>query len=404
LAHHCLRTFALHWEELAEYEQHYLPTLPAALKEALLSYLSLYGHPGCLDFKSFKILFHNDAESEAASGSEEVRFLDLTGLLNKEYNLRDLEKSLQRPSSVVTRSLNDLCLGPSKSKGKAAVEVAESWEDETDDATTMPININIPFFPNLTRLSLAHPGATAPWTDLLAVSAHLNTLTHLSLAYWPRPSTTPNAVTASMVSQHTTVALGGSHFYSDLDDDWHEAANILRRFSLNTYCLKYLDLEGCSWLQALTWNLVTVGSVTASTSDNDDDAEWSSTSALPGPDWNAAWRQIEHINFSQGWIAANEKALQSVPAGIVAVQLMRYLRDDEKRKAAKHIGVLRRDVTLGEVADWLERERAMRSVLARIQCSRNLVGGKFLNADFGWATNRELSPVYTASRVMATSV
>jgi hypothetical protein len=337
-----------------------------------------------LDFKSLKILFHHDADLESASGSEEVRFLDLTGLLNKDYNLRDLEKSLQRPSSAVTRSLNDLFLGRSRSKGKIAVEVAESWEDETDDTTTIPININIPFFPNLTRLSLAHPGATASWTDLLAVSAHLNTLTHLSLAYWPRPSTTPNAATASMVSQHTTVALGGSHFYSDLDDDWHEAANILRRFSLNTYCLKYLDLEGCSWLQALTWNLDTAGSVTTSRLRNGNDTEWSSTSALPGPDWNAAWRQIEHIHVSQGWIAANEKALQSVPAGIVAVQLMRWLRDDEKRKAAEHMGVLRRDVTVHEVSDWLERERVARGVLAMIQRTRKEVGGKWLDTNFGW--------------------
>jgi hypothetical protein len=57
----------------------------------MLSYLSLYGRKGCLDLRSFKILFQKE--------TEQVRFLDLTGLLGKEYTLRDLEKSLQRPGT-----------------------------------------------------------------------------------------------------------------------------------------------------------------------------------------------------------------------------------------------------------------------------------------------------------------
>lgn len=377
------------WEELAEYEQHYLPTLPIAHKEALLSYLSLYGHAGCLDFKSFKILFQNDKEVEAASGSEEIRFLDLTGLLNRYYTLRDLEKSLQRPSisAVITSSMGDLSLRSPTSKGKLAVEVADSWEDETEKPTIIPSHINIPFFPNLTRLSLAHPGATASWTDLLAISVHLNTLTHLSLAYWPRPSTTPNAATASMVSRHATVALGGSHFYSDLDEDWHEAANILRRFSLNTYCLKYLDLEGCTWLKALTWELPTHPSPNNASSTRIGNAnadEWVATSSSPGPDWNAAWRQIEHLHLSQGWIPADRKSLQSMPAGVVAVQLIRWLRDDEKRKAADDAGVLDRNRTSWEVADWVEREKVARSVVAGVQQVRKGVGGKWVGVEYGW--------------------
>src|SRR4051812_1108218 len=90
LVHQCLRTLALHWEELAEYEQHYLPTIPIHQKEMLLSYLSRYGSQGCLDFKSFKILFQNEKAVEGGSGSEGVRFLDLTGLLNPGYTLLDL--------------------------------------------------------------------------------------------------------------------------------------------------------------------------------------------------------------------------------------------------------------------------------------------------------------------------
>jgi hypothetical protein len=379
----------MYWEDLAEYEQHYLPALPIAFKEALLSYLSLYGYGGCLDFRSFRVLFQNDKEVDAASGSDEIRFLDLSGLLNKEYTLKDLEKSLQRSSAsaAVTSGMSDLSLGTSTSKGKVAVAVADSWEDEIDDSAIIPTNINIPFFPNLTRLSLAQPGVTASWTDLLAISVHLNTLTHLSLAYWPRPSTTPNAATASMVSQHATVALGGSHFYSDLDDDWHEATNILRRFSLNTYCLKYLDLEGCTWLKALTWDLQAHDGTSDASSARTNSVGangWAAASSSPGPDWNAAWRQIEHVHLFQGWIPADRKSLQSMPAGVVAVQLMRWLRDDDKRKAAENAGMLDRSRTSWEVAEWVEREKVARGVVAAVQRVRKGVGGTWLGVEYGW--------------------
>lgn len=257
--HQCLRTLAIHWEELVEYEQHYLPSLPIYLKEALLSYLSVYGERGCLDLESLKILFGSDREVEGGSGSEETRFLDFTGLLNPKYTLVDLKKSLpdSRSKPSATSAMAGLSLTESKGKGIVRAEVAESWEDELNETPAAPLlpTLSIPLFSNLTRLSLAHPGETASWADLLAVSPRLRTLTHLSLAYWPTPSTTPNAATASMVSKHTNpVALGGSHFYSELDDDWHEAANILRRLSKNTYCLKWLDLEGCTWHKALTWD------------------------------------------------------------------------------------------------------------------------------------------------------
>jgi hypothetical protein len=93
----------------------------------------------------------------------------------------------------------------------------------------------------------------ASWSDLLKISPNLNKITHLSLAYWPQPTTTPNAVTASISTRYGSVSASGTPFYSDLDDDWHEATNILRRLSVNTYSLEWLDLEGCNWLKALTW-------------------------------------------------------------------------------------------------------------------------------------------------------
>jgi hypothetical protein len=284
-------------------------------------------------------------------------------------------------------SLSGLALDTAAPKEKSAIEVAESWEDETEEADDSALftTISIPFFPNLTRLSLAHPGATASWTDLLAISVHLNTLTHLSLAYWPRPSTTPNAATTSMVSRHATVSLGGSHFYSDLDDDWHEAANILRRLSLNTYCLKYLDLEGCSWIKALTWNMSTQPSPNDLSSNGDTD-EWVRTLTFPGPDWNAAWRQIERINLFQGWIPAHLPSLQALPAGVVAIQLMQWLRDDEKQRELQDKGILDSGRTSQDVIGWVEREKIGRWVEQEIMRSRRGAseGGLWVHVEYGW--------------------
>jgi hypothetical protein len=109
LQHYCLRTFAIHWEELSEYEQHYIPALPVALKEALLSYLTLYGSKGCLDFKSLKILFQNDGEGTA--GWDEVRFLDLTELLNGHLSINDLGKCLKRQTLPVIDGIERMSLG-----------------------------------------------------------------------------------------------------------------------------------------------------------------------------------------------------------------------------------------------------------------------------------------------------
>jgi hypothetical protein len=377
---------------LVEYEQHYLPSLPIYLKEALLSYLSIYGEKGCLSLESLKILFAGNAEVEGGSGSEEIRFLDLTGLLDPKYNLVDLKKSFPHPQSKaplkppsvpsVTSAMEEVSLTDPKGKKKAPAEVVESWEDELDETTTTaPLlpTLSIPLFPNLTRLSLAHPGETASWADLLAVSPRLKTLTHLSLAYWPTPSTTPNAATASMVSKHTNpVALGGSHFYSELDDDWHEAANILRRLSKNTYCLKWLDLEGCTWHKALTWDQFEQIRTGTGLGAQDN---WLPSAVPPGPDWNAAWRQVEYVNISQGWIPGDAQSLRTMPAGVIPVQLLRWLR--EHGEDPEYRDKLRMDCGY-EATQWVEREKVGRSVALEIQSARKRVEGKWCKVDQGW--------------------
>lgn len=389
LAHACLHTFALHWQALAEYEQHYIPTLPIALREALLSYLTLYGQRGDLDLTSFKILFQPD-DTTGTSEWDEVRLLDLTELLSDHFTLTDLGKCLKRPKRPTsqTPAMEDLSIHDEKPGSERAV--VDSWEDAADEAahappTPLPTILPTPHFSNLSRLSLAHPGAWASWPDLLKLAPSLNKITHLSLAYWPRPSTTPNAATTDMVAKHTSVALGGSHFYSDLDDDWQEAANILRRLSLHTYSLTWLDLEGCAWLPALTWRSDTLQSVSRTEHDPD---IWQYHTAAPGPDWNDAWRRVAYIHVFQGWIPANMPVLQDMPAGIVAVQLMRWLR--EHRRDARVAWKLNDEEgdesrpARRAVADWLNREKVARSVKGAIQAVRKTGGGGWCEVDYGW--------------------
>lgn len=355
------------------------------LKEALLSHLSIYGRRGCLDFKSFKILFQNDVES--TQGWEEVRFLDLTELLNEHFTLNDLLKCVKRPVAQAVEGMEELNVNESTKKGKESAVVFDSWEEEEVDEPSspqavLPAHLKTPYFWNLTRLSLAYPGERASWPDLLKISPNLNKITHLSLAYWPRPSTTPNAVTTSLVSKYASVSMGGTQFYSDLDDDWHEASNILRRFAANTYSLEWLDLEGCHWLRALTWNPSgEQPAVPTSQSDNTD--TWNTSTSSPGPDWNDSWPRIAYLNFFQGWIPSDHKALQNMPAGIIPVQLMCWLR--QHRDSDEERWKLNPQETGHAVAEWMVKEKAARVVGAEIQMKRKSAQGVYCRIDHGWS-------------------
>lgn len=343
-----------------------------------MSYLTVYGDEGCVDFKSLKTLFQN--EDGGTMGWDEVQVLDLSGLLNQDLTLHDFGKCLKRPSGTATVQAHMEAFG-------IADELVESWEEEADDegsvAPSIPAaKLHVPYFANLSRLSLANPGPWASWPELLRISPSLNRLTHLSLANWPRPSMTPNANTTSMVSKHTSVSLGGSHFYSDLDEDWHEATNIVRRFSKDTYSLQWLDLEGCSWLKALTSHAGRSG-VDAGLSTE----EWSTQEGIPGPDWNDAWRRITYVNVFQGWIPSDYQSLQNMPAGIVPAQLLRWLRDNKDKDDVKWR--LNPHETGHAVAEWVYREKVARLVAMDIQGMRKRGEGSWCRIDFGWGASGE---------------
>jgi hypothetical protein len=341
----------------------------------LLSYLSLYGEKGSLDFKSLKILFQDD-EGTGTAGWEEVQFLDLSGLLSERFKINDLGKCVKRSSAITTVDIGAL---------RVTDEIADSWEEEVQGNAAVPLvpamKLQTPHFSNLSRLSLANPGQWASWPDLLRISPNLNKITHLSLAHWPQPTMTPNANTTSMVSKQTSVSLGGSHFYSDLDDDWHEATNILRRFSKDTYSLQWLDLEGCHWLKALTSH------AGRTPTDANTSTEWNTQNGIPGPDWNNAWRRITYINFFQGWIPSDSQSLQNMPAGIVPAQLLRWLRDNKDKEDVKWR--LNPEESGHAVAEWVNREKVARVVGMDIQGIRKRGEGAWCRIDFGWGASGE---------------
>ena len=284
LAHFALRQMASDWEWYSIYEQNNLCTLPPPLKSLLTTYIAVCAPPNSLTLHGLKTIFFSEGEVEDGGAGYGVDTLDLSGQIGR----------LTLPE--LTKYLSERIAAPQEKD-------AESWEEEAESVIVAAPSLSR--FPHLTRLSLAHPVKdAASWPQLLNLSKHLNFLTHLSLAYWPTPSITPNSQTARIQGQHgRSIQYSGTDIYAALDDDYYEAANILRRFSINTYSLKWLDLSGCSWIKALTWE--------PSFLDNRF-KDWPGRSARKlavrlesqarpehfGPDWNSAWSQIEYLCFS----------------------------------------------------------------------------------------------------------
>ncbi|OMP83977.1 hypothetical protein BK809_0001360 [Diplodia seriata] len=382
LVHYTCKTLAKNWESLLEYEQHYLGTLPVQLKDILLSYLAAYGPEDGITLETLRILFLTDHELDDATGSDELVHLDLTGMVSKQFTLGEITKYITQvpgpKKDALADAMNNLSVD---------TEVADSWEDaEEAELPVLPKSSLNPRFPNLTHLSLAYPRMTS-WSQLLTLSSHLPTLTHLSLAFWPRPTMTPHATTASMDSQHGRVSLGGTHFYSEMDDDWQEAANILRRLANNTYCLKWLDLCGCDWTSALVWGIddrqVSFPHARRGLGNTSD---WDIKDARPCPDWNGSWRQVTYINLSQGWIPHSVQAIRALPAGMLSCELLSFLRSDRGRKMVEKVPAGEAQ-TPHQTRRWIEKEGENRNIAHAINNLRRSSKGPYCEVDYGWSSD-----------------
>lgn len=254
-----LKAIAKNWDWHRVYDQYYLPTILVRYKEALLHYIAQYSDHG-IDKAGLDFLIQDEFDLEGATGAEGLTHLDLATSIGHPLKLSDL-RSLFSTKEVA--GLPDV--GPDTTP--------ESW----DDSEVMKRGPSaMGHFDSLTHLSLAHPNSAAAWKGLLDIAPHLATITHLSLAYWPAPSMSPNSKTAYRETPQGNVSYGASHFYSSLDQDWSEAVSVLRRLSKSMYCLQWLDLTGCCpWVQALADERI---------------------------DWFGTWRALETIKVGQGWL------------------------------------------------------------------------------------------------------
>lgn len=289
-----LRTMAVNWHWHLRYDGVFLAELPTTVKVVLLSYVAAYadheaasaddlqGHMH-MHMHGFKLLFPEHGEDGRPEVVEDVVRLDLAGALGRWFSLKQLGK--------------ELCRNPDRAP--AAQPSAppplpwDSWEDEATAAaaTALPTTITVPFhFPNLTSLSLARPPPqAASWPGLLRLLPDMPLLTHLSLAYWPEPTLTPRPTRTpwcrgGMKTGTNDLDEGDSDGWNEKQDDdgdddnaaYAAPATVLRRLSRATYCLRWLDLQGCTrWVLAL---------------------------AHPaGPEWNGAWRDVGWLGVEAGW-------------------------------------------------------------------------------------------------------
>lgn len=311
LMHVVFKTMALNWNWHLKYDGPFLSQLPSHIKTVLLSYIAIYARtqPLGLGMRGLKPLFltethdleheENDLISHAGGHVDidaDIKRLDLSCAIGHYISFEQLKRELVLSVKTIEPET-----------------VPASWDEEENESSVNAVPRSLDHrlrFKSLRYLSLAHPHRQyASWNSLLQLLEHLSVITHLSLAYWPVPTRTFNANTGqSRHSRRLPSCLlhtqGGTDIYSALENNWAESAGILRQLSRYTYCLKWLDLEGCDWLPALVW-----------TGTDPDGQQYRLGDC--GPEWNGSWRDIEWIALGPGWECPDDPELdvREVPAG-----------------------------------------------------------------------------------------
>lgn len=363
LTHLALKTIAASWDFLDEEDYPALTDIPLRLRLRLLSYIGFYG--STLGITALRALIQ---------GNESIQCLDLAGLIGY-GNL-----SLRRLGRLIEQ-------GQEREFKEKESKVAESWDvEDTVEAALQP-SLSRNRFSNLTHLCLSHPVATISWRDLIAFSRHIPQVTHLSLAYWPRPTLTPNLSTTTVSSQHSPdVTAGGSHFYSDLDQDLDEPASLLRQLSSNLLCLQWMDLEGCEeWIPAM-------GKLATYSADRHTDDEWVGSLQNTPSIFTSNWKNLNHIRCAQGWLPSlngihglAERREGTVIDAVLIDGITKHLKQsDGALDLENHHSQDLIDVEKKKARIWLDREHGVTYACMRINSSRRAQGLKSIVADFGW--------------------
>jgi hypothetical protein len=359
LLHYTLKTVVAQWDMLDEEDYPALAEFPLQLRLQLLSYMCVHG-PG-ISIEGFEAL---------TQGSDKVTHLDLSGLVGHgTLTLPRLTKRF-RPEQ-------------SKAITTASLDVVDSWEDVDTPVSLLDTGLSPSRFSNLTHLSLSHPPPTILWRELLALTKHTHQITHLSLAYWPRPTLTPNLSTTTVSSQYSPdVIAGGSHIYSNLDQDLTEPAALLRQLSVNLLRLQWLDFEGCThWALALAL-LASIPELPANVNDNDG---WSTSGTTALSVFTDTWENLCFINVAQGWMPtyAGLKALPTQQGISSDRQMVREIMDTLPAIEAETHDQLSREKQ--KALMWLEAESRMLFAMRRINNVRRARTLPPVVMDFGWA-------------------
>ncbi|KAL8399891.1 hypothetical protein RB594_000343 [Gaeumannomyces avenae] len=292
-----MAAMAADWEFQRQYNKYWLYSLPDHLRQSLIGYIGSCSAAG-VSIADLKALFlpppdigdeEQGGTNDAGSApNENIRCLDLMGCLGKSIELKELSGFLF--------------------KGQPPPEAQHTGLQDSWDAPEAPQeSLRLPLLPNLTRVSLAVSPQNAhkmSWRQLLSFSRHAGgAITHLSLAHWPEPTLTPNAIGATVDSPAGPVQYGGTGFYShSLDDDWSEAVAVLKRLSKSLYGLEYLDLTGCAaWTEALARASSGLSSAVIGGDGDVDETEVAIPVGSVGVDWAGAWGKVTMLLLHWGY-------------------------------------------------------------------------------------------------------
>ena len=281
LQHAVLKSMALNFALHLDYDGNFLLELPLHVRVRLFSYVASFGHAQQLAkrMKGLKPLLLT--EVEPAGNTDDEPDIELQSYVDEDLKTSRLDLGCAMGNWLSFKQLTQILFGSKRPETATAQDrietIPESWEEHTAEysANVIPQSLSEGLrFANLRYLSLAHPNKdSVSWDSLNRLLSRLSTITHLSLAHWPAPFR----------------GRAGDRPWYERHRSTGESSAILRTLCYNTYCLKWLDLEGCSdWISDLTWaDCDAQGNIYPLTS--------------TGPVWNKPWRDIEWINLAPGW-------------------------------------------------------------------------------------------------------
>nr|POF07098.1 hypothetical protein CFP56_31722 [Quercus suber] len=365
-----LKRVAQSWEMLDEDDYPALLDLPLRLRLRLLPYLGFYGPT--IDIAAFQAL---------TQGGETISSLDLGGLAG--HGLLTLKRIAKLIETDRQRSI------------RSEDNIADSWDAVPTAIEAITLSPSMPRFSNLTRICLSHPPPTVLWQDLLNLSKQIPKVTHLSLAFWPRPTLTPNLTTATVSSQHgPDINAGGSNLYSTIESDREEPAALLKQLSSHTLCLQWLDLEGCAdWSPALS--LPSEQVIRSPQPPADHDAFWSQNPTSATTIFCDTWKNLTYLNLAQAGPFPTLLGLEAQPPTLSHHLLLSQLRTHLLlRENKQHLSsppslppTTSRDIYDTEkrfAAMWLAREAQLQRSASHISTLRAQRKMARVVTEFGW--------------------